>query len=179
MKNAKSTVAADLTSVRPRRWHRSRAEREAVRLESAALFREGLSHSMISRRLGVTRKAVIDWHKQFDAEGVEGLRYKPVKTPRLSNAQCDAVKEALVAGPEAQGYRTELWTLSRVAALIERQTGVHYSEGHVCKLLHDRLGFTSQKPECQAKERDEEAISRWKEETWPAIKKGRKNRTPV
>ena len=167
---------------KPFRFHHSRVDCEARRLLSADLFVAGLSHSEIARRLGVSRKAVIDWHKQFDAEGAEGaegLRYKPVNTPRLNDTQCEMLKDALLQGPEAHGFPTQLWTLARVATVIERQSGVHYSTAHVWKLLQKRLNFSSQKPACRAKERDEEAITRWKEETWPAIKKGQSNRTPV
>jgi transposase len=150
----------------------ARRELEARRLAAADLFRAGLSHTEIARRLGASRKAVIDWHKQFDAEGAEGLRYKPCVPYRLTEKQCRDIEQALLEGPVANGYPTQLWTLERIADLIERLTGVKYSRGYVWHFLHDRLGFTCQKPACRAKERDEEAIARWVKETWPKIKKG-------
>jgi transposase len=156
-----------------------RAALEARRLEAADLFRAGLSHSEIARRLGVSRKAVIDWHKRFAAEGVEGLQYQPTGRPRrLSDEQYRQIAEALLEGPEAHGYPTQLWTLERIAQLIERLTGVPYAPGYVWYILRERLGFTSQKPTCRAAERDEEAIEHWKQEVWPEIKKGQRNRTP-
>jgi transposase len=57
-----------------------------------------------------------------------------------------------------------------VRETIQRRFGVRYSEVHVWRLL-GKLGFSSQKPEKQAKERDEVAIARWKKRTWPALKK--------
>ena len=63
--------------------------------------------------------------------GADALRYKPTQVPRLSATQCETVKAALLAGPQAHGFSTPLWTLERVATLIERQTGVAYSVGHV------------------------------------------------
>ena len=157
-----------------------RQEQEARRLESAELFRAGLSHSEIARRLGVSRKAVIDWHKRFDAEGEEGLRYKSAGYEAyLTEDQYQQIAEALIEGPEAHGFPTQIWTLERVADLIERLTGVRYAVGYVWYVLRDRLGFTCQKPVYRAKERNEEAIEYWKTEVWPEIKKGRRNRTPA
>jgi Winged helix-turn helix/DDE superfamily endonuclease len=68
------------------------------------------------------------------------------------------------------GYRTELWTIPRVAELIRDEFGVRYHPAHVWKLL-TALGWSCQKPERRAVERDEAAIARWKREDWPRIKK--------
>ena len=53
---------------------------------------------------------------------------------------------------------------------IERQFGVRYSEVHVWRLL-GQMGFSSQKPERRALERDEVAIVDWKQRAWPRLKK--------
>jgi transposase len=70
----------------------------------------------------------------------------------------------------AQGYQTQLWTLPRVAALIEKLTGVRYHPGHVWRVLGS-IGFSCQRPERRAIERDEPAIRRWKQVGWKKIKK--------
>ena len=57
----------------------------------------------------------------------------------------------------ASGYRTELWTTARIAELISRNFGVTYHRDHVGRLLA-ALGFSYQKPEGRALERDDEAI---------------------
>ena len=76
----------------------------------------------------------------------------------------------LVKGPLAQGYRTNLWTTARIAELVEREFGVRYHRDHIGRLMHG-LGWSPQKPERRALERDEEEIARWKREEWPRIKK--------
>jgi transposase len=163
---------------RRRRLNQIRDAQEAVRVQAASLFLEGVTHSEIARRLGVSRRVVIAWHKRFDVEGVEGLRSKPAGRPRwLTQEQYVQIREALLEGPAAFGYSTQLWTLERIADLIERLTGVRYSVGHVWRLLRKRLDFTCQKPTCKATERDEPAIELWKTKTWPAIKRGHRNRT--
>jgi transposase len=77
---------------------------------------------------------------------------------------------ALLEGPTAHRFATPLWTLKRVRLLIEREFGVRYSEVHVWRLL-GQLGFSNQKPDRRALERDEAAIEHWRKRTWPALKK--------
>jgi len=89
---------------------------------------------------------------------------------RLKFWQQLALMEMLVIGAEAFGFRGAVWTGRRVTALIRHHLGIGYHPGHVTRLLK-RWGFTLQKPSRQARQRDEEAIARWREETWPAQKK--------
>jgi transposase len=63
-----------------------------------------------------------------------------------------------------------LWTLPRVAEVIARTFGVRYHPAHVWKILHGE-GWSCQKPERRARERNEAAIQRWRTERWPHIKK--------
>jgi hypothetical protein len=59
-----------------------------------------------------------------------------------------------------------------VAAVITQLTGVRYHPGHVWVILRKRLGWTRQRPERRASERDEQAIQRWVAQEWPRINKG-------
>ncbi len=96
---------------------------------------------------------------------------------RLSARQLVRVEKALLRGPGAYGYATDLWTLPRIAEVIEQTTGVHYHPGHVWKLLR-QMGWSLQRPATQAKERDETAIKRWKKATWSRLKKTSPPTTP-
>jgi transposase len=69
----------------------------------------------------------------------------------------------------AHGYETELWTTARVAAVIEVAFGVRYNRDHGGRILHS-MGFSCQKPDRRALERDEERITRWRTEDWPRVK---------
>ena len=89
---------------------------------------------------------------------------------QLDSTQHEQLRQILLAGAQVAGIGTELWTLRRVRQTIKREFGVQYSEVHVWRLL-GKLGFSSQKPEKRAKERNEAAIERWKKRTWPALKK--------
>jgi transposase len=89
------------------------------------------------------------------------------------DAQAAQVERALLAGAKANGFTTDLWTLDRVAQVVEWATGVRLSRASTWRLLHQRLGWTVQRPERKARERDEEAIARWVAHEWPRIKRGR------
>jgi transposase len=72
----------------------------------------------------------------------------------------------------ANGFDTDLWTLERVAVVITQLTGVRHHPGYVWVILRHRLGWSLQRPERRASERDEEAIQRWVQQEWPRIKGG-------
>ena len=97
-----------------------------------------------------------------------------VRRPELSEDQQEQLCDLLVEGARAAGYDSDLWTCRRVTALIQRHFGVSYHFNHVGRLLH-ALGFSPQKPLRRARERDEEAIERWRRRGLAADqKKGRR-----
>ena len=109
--------------------------------------------------------SVIDEFEQVEAgEGVV--------SPRLSDGQLAEVQAALVAGPKANGFATDMWTLARVGRVIEQVTGVRYAPWQTWLILRQRLGWTRQRPARRAVERDDEAIEQWVKRDWPRIKRG-------
>ncbi|MCZ4618409.1 hypothetical protein [Rhodococcus qingshengii] len=42
------------------------------------------------------------------------------RRPRLDNAQIEVIREELLKGPQAHDFATGVWTLGRVAIVIER-----------------------------------------------------------
>jgi hypothetical protein len=80
------------------------------------------------------------------------------------------VEKVLCQGSRAHGFRSDLWTLPRVARVIEGVTGVRYHPGHVWKIL-GAMDWTLQRPAQQARERDPEKVKLWKAERWPTVKK--------
>ena len=79
----------------------------------------------------------------------------------------------LAKGSPSEGYTTDLWTLPRISKLIEKHFGTHYHPGHVWRVMRG-LGWTCQKPERRALQRDEKAIAGWKKNDWPRLKKSPK-----
>ncbi|MFZ5653277.1 MAG: winged helix-turn-helix domain-containing protein [Pseudomonadota bacterium] len=125
---------------------------EARRIEGARLLKRKVSQAEVARRLGVTRQAVSVWARALEqANGaVSKLKARPLGRPKqLDAGQCATLRGLLLKGALAAGFPTELWTVKRVRALIEREFGVTYSHTGGWELLRS-LGFTPQKPEKQA-----------------------------
>jgi Homeodomain-like domain-containing protein len=112
------------------------------------LIQKGWSQHRIAEALGVTKGAVSQWLSRAKAEGPQALRRRkpPGRRSKLTHHQLQLL-ELLAQGTQAFGFRGNVWTQPRVAQVIRR---------------HFR----------RAAQRDEEAIQRWKEERWPALKKG-------
>jgi len=146
---------------------------EARRMQAADLFRRGVIPAEIARQLGVSHQIVSEWRKAWRQSGRAALRSagRVGPHPRLTQAQLTRVAKALAKGAEANGYATDVWTLPRVAEVIQRVTGVSYHTGHVWYILRDKLGWSWQRPARRAVERDEEAIERWVKQRWPQLKK--------
>jgi transposase len=145
---------------------------EERRRKAAKLFAKGKTQAEVSRELGVSRQSVSRWHTDWQAGGNGALKGagRAGRLPNLDKRQLAKVAAELTKGPLAHGYATDMWTLQRVAEVIEATTGVSYHPGHVWKLLR-QMGWSRQRPARRAVERDDDAIARWVKEDWPRVKK--------
>lgn len=148
--------------------------KEARRLRSWHLKQQGWPQRQIAEALGVSEGAISQWMARARDVGPEALRRRPPPGAprRLSPEQLARLPELLHRGPTAYGFRGELWTRSRVAAIIRVEFGVSYHPRHVGRLL-DVIRWSPQKPVRRARQRNEAAIAQWRNDTWPAIKRGR------
>jgi len=148
------------------------SEAQRKRVKAARLLQAGKPAAQVAKAVGVARQTVYTWKRVLDEQGIDGLRAMvDVGRPgRLRAADFKWLDAALREGAQAHGFGTELWTLKRVGALIKRQFGIQFSEVHVWRLLGG-MGFSSQKPERRAIERNEAAVRDWKRKTLPALKK--------
>lgn len=147
--------------------------KEYRRLRAWDLAEQGWKQCQIARALDVTEGAVSQWLKRGRSGGKEALRRHPAPVPRpkLTAAQREELPALLAQGAEAFGFRGDLWTTKRVAAVIERTFGVRYHHAHVSRLLR-ALKWSPQQPIERASQRKEEAIQTWYEERWPRLKRG-------
>lgn len=138
------------------------------------LHEQGWWQKDIAAALGASRAAVCQWIKRGREGGVEALRTRsrPGGPAKLTAEQRAQIPALLARGAEAHGFRGDVWTASRIAAVIERTFGVRYHRDHVSRLLR-QAGWSRQRPIQRATQRDEAAIAHWHEERWPAIKKKR------
>jgi transposase len=145
---------------------------EQRRREAAELLRQGVQPAEVARRVRVHRQSVGRWAKQLEKGGLRALKRtgRAGRPARLRPEDLRRIERNLRRGPEALGYESGLWTSARVAHLIERECGVQYHPGHAWRILR-QLGWSCQRPTGRARERDEAAIERWKQNRWSELKK--------
>ena len=158
---------------RPRRDFKGMEQRRA---RAARLFKAGKRQAEVARSLHVSRQSVSRWFLSFLKGGIRGLKAagRAGRKPRLDAEQLSKIDAALRLGAKAHGFRTSLWTLPRIATVIEGLSGVRYHPGHVWRILH-RLDWSLQRPARRARERNEQAVRQWVCKRWAVIKKKPKN----
>ena len=151
----------------------SSAELERRRRDAVAMLKQGAKPAAVAKALGVSLVSVGRWRKTCrEGGGMKALaaRPHPGRPPKLTAGQRRQLAGLLARGPAGHGYRTELWTLARVAEVIAARFGVRYHPSQVWRILLS-MGWSCQQPQCRARERDEQRIARWRRVDWPRIKK--------
>ena len=154
--------------------------REERRKRAWVLKQEGWLQKDIAAALGVSEGAVSQWlTRAREQGGVEALarRPPPGMRARLSPEQRAQIPALLARGAEAHGFRGDVWTAKRVAAVIWRTFGVRYHRDHVSRVLR-QTGWSRQQPIERATQRDEAAIQHWYAERWPALQKKQPRKVP-
>ena len=147
-------------------------------MQALDLEQQGWKQRDIAIALGVSKGAVSRWLAAERADGRDALRAhpRPGPSPKLAPEKVRLIPDFLWHGPEAYGFPGEFWTCDRVADVLWEEFGVSYSRSQVSRILK-RLNWTPQVPIIRAIQRDEEAIERWRLESWPALKeKARRER---
>ena len=145
---------------------------ERRRIRAMKWYVKGHTQTEVAAKFKVSDEAASRWVQAYEKYGLDGLKSKGQPGPESGLDETDKrkIRQAILKGPLAQGYDTDLWTLERLGKLIKKVAKVDYYKGHVWKVMVS-LGFTCQKPETKAKERDEKAIKTWRLKTFPRLKK--------
>ena len=148
------------------------SEATKKRVRAGRMLQKGIGCAEVALAVGVARQTVYTWKALLDEGGIDALRAVPGRgrPAKLDKAQLASLRAVVLQSPTEHGFATELWTLKRVVSVIERMHGVRFSQGHMWRIL-GALGFSAQKPEKRAIERNEDAVRTWKRSTWPALKK--------
>ena len=136
-----------------------RSEWAATRIDGAPV-RRGNNPAAVARNLEVNRTSV--------TRAQRAARITP--PPHLNATERKWLITALKAGAMAHGYRGDLWTLRRVAKLIETLTGQRYAGSSVSSLLQ-RVGFPIQRPNGHSQSPEVPAVRRGKAKRWPALER--------
>lgn len=147
-------------------------ELERRRTRAVELLAQGHAPVEVAHMVGVDRRSVRRWNAAYRQRGGAALKARRAsgRPPALDAKARQQVERILLKGAAAAGFPTDLWTCPRVAEVIEQRFGVAYHVDHIGRLLHG-LGWSPQKPERRAVERDEDEIRRWVKQDWPRVKK--------
>ena len=129
----------------------------------------GPARSTVAEVMGVQLKTVARWVRLSRQPGGLDARPQPGPATGLTDADLRRLEALLAEGAKARGWHNQLWTAARVTRLIEREFGVRYHPEHVRKVLKRRMGWTSQKPRRQARERNDKEVARWVGDEFPRI----------
>jgi len=154
------------------RTHGSAEELERRRRKAVALLSQGLSVAEVAKRVGAAERSVRHWRRTAEEFGEAALAATPHpgKSSKLSARQREGLRKRLLTGARSEGFDSDLWTCPRVKEVIRRRYGVDYHVDALPYVLKS-LGFTCQKPQLKAVERDDAAIATWIAKDWPRIKK--------
>ncbi len=143
-----------------------------VKLVAMRMLDKGMTQKAVADTLGYNPVTIWKWRRAYSGEGEEGLHRKPVsgRPRKLGNRELKKLMFYLAKGATAYGFKNDVWTLKRIAAVIYKEFGVKYHPSHVWKLLQ-RLGFSHQKPEQRAIERNDEEVERWRKKVWPQYRR--------
>jgi transposase len=148
---------------------------EALRRRAVAAVLAGeMTQAAAARAFGVARKTVWLWLKTHRQGGDAALAAQK-RGPKAGHGKLKGWQAATICNlirdrhPEQFKLPFFLWTSDGVRELIRREFGVRLSSRSVRRYLA-RWGFTPQKPKRVAYERDPEAVRRWLEEEYPAIR---------
>jgi transposase len=145
-------------------------ELERRRRRAVELVQQGERPTKVARFLGVDRSSLYRW-RQAAANGTDALaaRPHPHRPPQLSDAQLKRLEVLLAKGAQAHGWPNSLWTTARVVEVIHRTFRIRFHHDHVGRFLRERLGWSVQKPQRRARERNEAAILDWQSQQFPRI----------
>lgn len=141
-----------------------------VRGVQAVLAGTPVAH--VARAYGIDRTTIHRWLRRHqEAGGDSGLLRRAV-SGRPRKLQCISeynLKRIVLAPASHFGFETDLWTVSRLHAVLVDRFNEEVSEDTVWRRLRD-AGLTWQTPEREYFQADAEERQRWQRETIPEIR---------
>src|SRR3989338_3114871 len=148
---------------------------EYMRLQSIKLYKQGKKISEISAFFGVTIDAVYKWIRKYKQNGKDSLRMKKAKgaEPKITKNEGKRLIKLIEKSAINYGFEIPLWDCKKIKQVIKSKFGkdIHFS--NVWRMLV-KLGFSPQKPEKMALERNQRKVNKWIREVWPDIEEQRR-----
>jgi transposase len=143
-----------------------------VRVRGVQAVLAGTPVSHVARAFGIDRTTLHRWLRRHqEAGGDAGLQRRAV-SGRPRKLQCIGeynLKRIVLAPATHFGFETDLWTVSRLHAVLVDRFNEDVSEDTVWRRLRD-AGLTWQTPEREYFQADAAERQRWQRETIPQIR---------
>ena len=147
--------------------------REQIRMRAVQQIEAGESPEDIARALGFHRSCIYEWIAKYREGGLEALKTKPIsgRPRKLDGKHLSKLYRIITTKDPLQlRFAFALWTRSMIRELIREEFGVRLSDVSVGRLLK-KLGLSPQRPLRRAYQQDPEAVSEWREATYPKIQR--------
>lgn len=145
-----------------------RRRRRAIEI----VFTGKRSQISAAKELKVTLRSVQSWVSAYRNGGWSALKSRktPGRPKKLNAKQRKTLERILLKGARAAGFENDLWTSKRILDVIDQEFGVVYHVHHVPRLLAS-MGWSAQRPQREAVEKDAKKIEEWVRVEWRRIKK--------
>ena len=150
----------------------NRAALPVMRQQAIKAIREGQDVTTVAVAYGVNVRSVFRWLADFGNGGKNALLAEPIpgRPLKVTSEEMRWLAQAVKDHAPLQfKFVFGLWTLSLIAALIEREFGKKVSLASVSRIMK-LLGFSAQKPLYQAWQQDATLVRTWEDEIYPAIR---------
>ena len=136
------------------------------------VVKEKKETAAVAKEIKVGQRSVQKWVKRYRQKGLKGIVATriPGRPWKMTEKQKEKFRKILLLGAKASGFSSDLWTCPRVNRVMREKFGIQYHVHHIAKLLRS-LGWSAQRPQHRAIERDEAKINHWKRYVWREIKK--------
>jgi transposase len=151
---------------------RDRIKLERRRLQAGRMFEKKKTPYAVAKQFGVSTTAAYKWRDAWEADKKSGLLSKghPGFPSQYTKDKKKQLKQLVLSKPSDHGYTTDFWTIDRIRAVAKKELGVTLATKQTWQTIIG-LGFSVQKPERRAKERNEKTIVNWKLKEFPKLKK--------
>jgi transposase len=149
------------------------AQLTELRTRGVTAVQNGESPERVAKALCISRTTIYDWLALYRSGGWDALTAgkRGGRKPKLDGKMLKWVYATVTMGNPLQfKFAFALWTRQMIASLIQKKYGIKLSKTSVGRLL-DQLGLTAQRPLWRAYQQNPEAVDRWLEEEFPAIKR--------
>jgi len=142
------------------------------------LLHLGYKPEQIAEMQAISIPTAYGWYNRWCSDGIEGLANKPRsgRPPKADDEYGKALEELIEKEPEELGYDFTVWTIDRLRAHLEKETGIRLSESAFRALLK-RKGYRYRRPkrdmghlqDKEAKANAMELLEALKKRSWETI----------